>query len=272
MSDETEAETGLEETGVEINAATPENEETNETNNEQNSDDTGDHPAEKEESETRTQKRRRKRKERDASLAQDVEDAQNRADEAERRLAAIKPPSQELLDSDPDKYVAENTANAARRGVIEESIVTAKAEQDAAKQRSNVANQEIWEEASTDARARYKDYDEKVNNPDLKVTQEMYSAALATDNPADVAYYLGSNPIEASEITRLNRTEQIMAITRISLGLAPPTQNRRTNAPAPIKPISGGGAATTKSPDKMSYSEYRTFRGMNPNGPGYKDK
>ena len=39
-----------------------------------------------------------------------------------------------------------------------------------------------------------------------------------------------------------------------------PTQNKTTKAPAPITPVKGGAATTTKDPDKMTYQEFRSWR------------
>lgn len=69
--------------------------------------------------------------------------------------------------------------------------------------------------------------------------QEVISAIVEAENPADVAHFLASNLQEAEKISKMNGTQRAIAIGQISLRLATPTLKTPSKTPEPITP--GGG-------------------------------
>lgn len=272
MTEENEGAPALDEAGVQDNAAESEQDaqqdevsaeqgqEGDANAAEQSAADAEQEKAEEQE-ETPTQRRRRQRKEANARYAQEAAQAKKRAEDAERKLAELQAPSEDLRDQDPDQYTAEYAAQAARRGILEEQKVSATEAADAAHKQAQQAINDEWSAAVNDARTRYTDFDAKViNNPSLPATQDMVDATMATDNPADVAYHLGTHPDEAMAISALPPIQQAIAIGRIEAKLSIPQSNKRTNAPAPVNKVRGGVSTGNINPEDMTPEQYDEWR------------
>jgi hypothetical protein len=84
-----------------------------------------------------------------------------------------------------------------------------------------------------------------------------------TDNPADVAYYLGKNQAKTIAIGRMTPIAASRAIAQIEaeITVAPvaKTNNTTTNAPPPIKPV-GSSNMVGKDPEKMTPPEFNAWR------------
>lgn len=115
------------------------------------------------------------------------------------------------------------------------------------------------------ARDKYDDYDTVVYNPKLAITNEMAQTIRASDLGPEIAYYLGSNPNEASRIAKLPAFLQAKEIGRLEqkLGSAPPPVKSVSKAPDPIKPIQprsiDNGVVDTTDPrsvEKLSTSDW----------------
>lgn len=78
---------------------------------------------------------------------------------------------------------------------------------------------------------------------------------------AEVFYQLGKNPEEAKRIANLDENGQKREILRIELGLAGggPKPQKLTKAPAPIKPVAGGGSGVADL-DSMSTKAFMDSR------------
>ncbi len=123
---------------------------------------------------------------------------------------------------------------------------------------------EAYHDREEAAREKYEDFEQVAYNPKLPITDVMAETIQASDIGPDVAYYLGTNPQEATRISRLTPFLQAKEIGKIEAKLADnPPAKRTTSAPAPITPVTARAAAnpsydTTdpRSIKSMSTSEW----------------
>lgn len=133
---------------------------------------------------------------------------------------------------------------------------------------------------------KYTDFNDLVLEKDLAITQEIVDAILQTDSPetaTEIFYYLGKNPSEAAELSKMTPAQIARAIGRIE-GIVesqprekeekvekketPPEkketkpEKKTSQAAAPINPVRTEGLVD-KDPSKMSMKEYRAWRERN---------
>lgn len=107
-----------------------------------------------------------------------------------------------------------------------------------------------WDNKVDEAEAKYPDYHEKVGdyvpNPEFPWSK----AIMAADNGADIAYYLQANIAEATRITQLDPFFQVREITKLEskLANAQPVARKASQAPAPIKTLSGISSGISSEP------------------------
>lgn len=120
------------------------------------------------------------------------------------------------------------------------------------------------QEKLSEGAAKYDDFEDVVYDESVPITDSMAEAMADSENAADIAYHLGSNPKEAARIAGLSATKQAREITRLEGRLASqqaqPSQKRQTKAPAPTQRVRGSGDRGTVDPDKMSMDEYVRWR------------
>jgi len=124
-------------------------------------------------------------------------------------------------------------------------------------------------------REKYNDFDEVVHDPIVPITEAMVDILAETEYPAEIAYYLGKNLSQATQISRMPPIQAAKQIGIIEAKIAadekakpsgsalpkPTVVKKTTSAPAPIKPVKPGGAeVVTKDPSKMTNEEYRAWR------------
>lgn len=117
------------------------------------------------------------------------------------------------------------------------------------------------ETAEAAARAKFSDYDEVIegitSDPRLAQNPTIRQALLGLDNGPELAYVLGKNLDVAYEIANMNPIQAGMRLAEI-VNRAP---RKVSNAPSPVKPISGTGATSLKkSYSEMSTAEYIAAR------------
>jgi len=105
--------------------------------------------------------------------------------------------------------------------------------------------------------AKYSDFKEVVGADDLPISPAMKAAIAKLPNPADVAYYLGSNVDEAHTIASSSDIDQVWAIKELSAKLS---ASAPTKTPAPIKPNSGSGSAPTGYRKDMTDKQFAEWR------------
>lgn len=122
-------------------------------------------------------------------------------------------------------------------------------------QRETQRIQQQHAKKATQAREKYGDYDEMVNQP--LFTPTMTQLIMASEVGPEVAYFLGKNPTEADRIAALSQLMVAKEIGKLEVKFSQqPTKRNITKAPAPINPITGGREAVDVPPDKMSTGDY----------------
>jgi len=108
---------------------------------------------------------------------------------------------------------------------------------------------------------KYEDFEEVALAETVPISNVVMDAMAESENPEDVAYYLGRNRAEALQISRMTPAAAGRAIARIEMAIKqnPPSQlnplRRVTNAPPPVRPV-GGSNTVSKDLDKMSQREF----------------
>lgn len=120
-----------------------------------------------------------------------------------------------------------------------------------------------------EGRERYSDFEEVAMDVNVPITQGMVQILHETENPADIAYYLGKNRKECRTIANMTPFQaakvigKIEAEIKIELEKKPPVilkpEKKVTSAPTPIKTI-GSREVVTKDPEKMTQPEYEAWR------------
>lgn len=108
--------------------------------------------------------------------------------------------------------------------------------------------EESWEKQVDEGESKYDDFHAKVGSykPDPNIPWSR--AIMSADNGADVAYYLQSNFKEAQIIAQLDGFSQVFEIGKLAAKLASqtPAARKASQAPSPIKPLSGGSTNTDR--------------------------
>ena len=125
-----------------------------------------------------------------------------------------------------------------------EHLATKKA-QELLEQRERAAQaekrSETFLEKAEKASERYPDFQTVVSNPALPINDAMAEYIAESDLGADVAYYLGKNPVKAAQIAKLSPVGAARELTRIEAELASKPKANPSNAPEPIKPVGTRG-------------------------------
>ena len=201
-------------------------------------------------------------------------EAEARAKVLEERIAAIEKmqyqPQQNVgVDkSEPkienydnfDAYVAAKAEWIAERKIestLSERENRQMAEREAAERRKTV---DSWNRRVAEATAEMPDFEDVLASSDVPMTVPMQQAIMESDVGAKLAYYLATNPEEATKIAEMNPIRAIAALGRLEERLATPAAKRVSSAPAPINPVGGTRATASKDPGKMSDAEYAEWR------------
>lgn len=81
-----------------------------------------------------------------------------------------------------------------------------------------------------------------------------------SDKGAEIAYWLGKNPHEATRINHLPPHMQGAEIARIEARLSTVSTRKTSNAPTPPPVLNGQTAPGVKDPSSMSMAEYAKWR------------
>lgn len=114
-----------------------------------------------------------------------------------------------------------------------------------AEQQEKVA-ESLFEKAEK-AKERYPDYDAVVSNPTLAINDGMVEFIADSEHGADVAYYLGKNPIKAAQIAQMSPIKAARELTRIEAEIAAKPKASPSKAPDPISPVGTRGRASTSA-------------------------
>lgn len=205
----------------------------------------------------------------DKAIARQKE-AENRASDLEKRLAALEQRStspKEVDDKEPtldkfdsfDEYVA-----AKAEWVAAKKIDTVLSEREQREKEERAARErqttlDSWNKRVKDATVEIPDFEEVLADSDVPMTPVMQDAIMDSDIGPKLAYFLATNPDEAMRIASLSPIAAIRAIGRIEEKLVTPVAKKTTSAPPPITPV-GGKASVKKDPGQMSDEEYAKWR------------
>ncbi len=176
------------------------------------------------------------------------EQAQRLAEQQARQQPAAPPPAPDDFES--AQQYAEALAEQKARELL--------AQREAAAQQAALL--ESYKDREEEARDRYEDFEQVAYNPNLPVTDVMAQAIQASDIGPEVIYYLGSNPKEASRISRLSPVLQAKEIGKIEVNLTsnPPVKKTST-APAPLAPVT---ATRSNSGPRYDTTDPRATKSM----------
>ena len=97
------------------------------------------------------------------------------------------------------------------------------------------------------ATERYPDFQMVVGNPSLKINEGMAEYISDSELGADVAYFLGTNPMKAAQIAQLSPIKAARELSLIEAELAAKPKPRISKTPEPINPVGGKGQASTSA-------------------------
>lgn len=225
------------------------------------------------------------RERRELAEAKRLADQEN--DNLRARLRAFEQPQQQTALLDPLNFnsdaeyqaalmreAARTAATEIRKEFIAEQQTQAEARSADAEARAAAARDEIWSERATAFKDKAPDFETVAFSHAHKVSPVMAELIKESEVGPEIAYWLGKNPVEAAKIadaTFLHERSSIhdiiaakqraaLEIGRLEARFAQPAAPRFTQAPAPVKTVSSGNAAPSKSLNEMSYDEYKAAR------------
>ena len=201
--------------------------------------------------------------------------AQERADRFEAELQSIRNGTNQQQQPralangapDPDEFAA---------GRYDpdylEALTDFKVQQrfDAQREQSTIQERRAsLQQAESKARETYSDYDiaseEFLTHPLAKVSA-FTNLVLESDNPTEIAYYLGKNPVELDKISDMTASQAARYIGRIEALLTEQTTDvavkKASSAPKPISALSGAknSSVITDLSQAKSMAEYNALR------------
>lgn len=210
-------------------------------------------PGDGEKEDDAKKQKRNSAKERISQLTQQRNEARARAAAAEARAAALlrqqRPPSEDASVEEFDEYRF-------RRAVRAENADLARGEAASAQREAASVRLAAFQAKAEAVSERMPGLVEKFCSLPA-VSEEMADFVVDSEKGAEVAFYLASNPAEATQIARLPQYRQGLELARLEARLtAAPTVRKTSNAPPPPKTLKGGTNATAKDPADMTEEEY----------------
>lgn len=207
---------------------------------------------------------RRKERKLGNALRREAE-ARAKADLLERRIQELEKQQPAPKDAGAPK-LEDFTDVEEFRKAVEQHARESERKESATKQQTEAQQRALseltasWAKTVDAGNDKYDDFDEIIG--DLKPESHLHVAIMETES-ADVAYYLGTHRDELLKIAQLSPRLQIRAIAKLEAKLAaePPKPKTPSAAPAPVKPVSGGGGHVVKTlAETSSYDEFVKLR------------
>ena len=189
---------------------------------------------------------------------------EQRPDQTEKKEEVQAPKREDYADY--EAYLearAEFKASQRAEKIVEERLK--EREEKASKAKAEESDRELtksWTVSVEKARAKYDDYDEKVQDESFNPSPAMARAMLESDQKAEIAYYLASNPEEMERIAKLSPLRQAAEILKLEDKVsAKGPAKKPSKAPAPIDPVGGGkGGSDGKLRDDLPIGEWVKLR------------
>ena len=224
-------------------------------------------PKEEEPEPSEPKSKKRTARDRINELTADKRSAERRADRLEEMLAGqIQPKRQVQSETAPkqndfenyDEFLVAKAKHEVRQEVRDEFEAQNKRNLESQQNLRATEAARIFNTKAAEARAKYDDFDEVAFSNDVTITDTMTEVIVQSERGPDVAYHLGSHPETAARIASLSPVMQAVELGKIETSLDPP--KKTSNAPEPVKTVAKGNAGLDKSPEKMSYDEYKKWR------------
>lgn len=111
----------------------------------------------------------------------------------------------------------------------------------------------------------HEDFDELIAEvDDIPISLTVKEVILGSDNGAELMYELAKNRDEYARICKLSPIAAARELgkfeARIKASESKTETTKTTKAPPPVKPVGSKANATSKSPDEMSYQEFKKWR------------
>ena len=226
-------------------------------------------PASELEEKSEAQKRRERRRAQEIRQQEAAKQAQEAATRLERIKAAangVEPKESDFSDIG-EYWAAKGAWNYARQSAqfqvaeVAEQAEQAKAVAEAQRAAQQMARQADFQQDAADARTRYQDFDAALQvaaNPQF-VSRDLSEMVLESDQPADLAYYLGKNPQEAVRLSSLPPTLAARELGKLEARLVASPPKIASTAPPPINPVRASGTPVMDA-SKMSVADYAAWR------------
>lgn len=116
-----------------------------------------------------------------------------------------------------------------------------------------------WQSKVEKVRAIAPDFDEAFANvAEITFAQSTLDAVAGHEKGAEIAYLLGKDPVKAYQIASLPPMQQLIAIGEIAAKTNLTKPKTVTNAPPPVKPVSGKSSIV--DPNSLSMKEWVAYR------------
>jgi len=190
-------------------------------------------------------------------LTADKYAAERDSEKLRERIARLE--SRERPEVDPEDYDAVENDRIRRAFEDTEKARYNEDAHDASVSAQN-ARQELFRAKLDAARDRIPELQESIKTfANLPVTPESAEIIADSDKAAELAHWLGSNPDQAIEISRMSPVNQGRALAQIEHRVTLPSK-KVTQAPAPIPKLKPASAPQSKSAAEMTASEYVAYR------------
>ncbi len=157
----------------------------------------------------------------------------------QQQVEALKPPERESFRDDAAFTEAQ------LEHLAEKKAAEKLAERERAEQAAKV--QDSFLEKAEKAQERYADFQQVVSNPSLAINDGMAEFISESDLGADIAYFLGKNPMKAAQIAALSPIKAARELTRIEAEIASKPKATPSKAPDPITPVGSRGKSSTSA-------------------------
>lgn len=164
---------------------------------------------------------------------------ENEMREHQQAKVLEKAPERESFRND-DEYLQAQIEHLAERKAVEKLS-----------QRETMRKQEEQTEAflakAEKATEKYPDFQTVVSNPNLRINEGMAEYIADSDLGADVAYFLGQNPMKAAQIAQMSPIKAARELTRIEAEIEAKPKARLSKTPEPINPVGSKGSSSSSS-------------------------
>lgn len=216
-------------------------------------------PAQKAERESPEQDTRKSASGRISQLYAEKKTAEARAFAAEREAQQLRADLAKIRETPTDNLTMEQ-AERLRLQEVMKSERLEDANRRAQAERTELVNRraETFKAKVDAARERMPDFDQVFWS--VPVSDHAADLIAESDKGAEIAYWLGKNPHEATRINHLPPHMQGAEIARIEARLSTVSTRKTSNAPTPPPVLNGQTAPGTKDPASMSMAEYAKWR------------